>query len=148
MLFRSELINIPLSKLNETFNSLLKIKIIKRTSGTNVLFALNNDFEFEKNKLSICGLVKKTIETKQVQREFMHDRNMIVLCNLVNYAKKNIYFSRDTIMEQLSYQVPFKLNDEYINKAIEKALEDDYIKIQEIPNMNGSTDIMYQYNDE
>jgi hypothetical protein len=144
----SESINIPLCKLNETFNSLLKIKIIKRTSGTNVLFALNKDFEFEKNKLSISGLVKKTIETKQVQREFMHDRNMIVLCNLVHYAKKNTYFSRDTIMEQLSYLVPFKLNDEYINKAIEKALEDDYIKIQEIPNMNGVVDMMYQYNDE
>ena len=93
-------------------------------------------------------MVKKTTEIKASQREFIHDRNMIVFCNLVHYAKKNTYFSRDTIMEQLSYCVPFKLNDEYINKAIEKAIEDEYIKLQEIPNANGITDEIYQYSDE
>lgn len=144
----SEYLGLTLSKLNDTFNSLLKIKIIKRTSGPNITFVFNNDFKFDKNKLSIHGLLKKTIETKPVQREFIHDRNMIVFCNLVHYAKKNTYFSRDTIMEQLSYNVPFKLNEEYINKAIEKALEDEYIKLQEIPNTNGVIDVIYQYSDE
>ena len=149
----SELLAIPASKLNETFNSLLKIRIVKRTSGTNdissVKFILNKDFTFEKNKLSISGLVKKEIaDTKPVQREFLHDRSMIVLCNLIYYAKKNMYFTRDTIMEQLSYKIPFKLTEEQINNAIDKALADDYIKIQEIPNTNGTIDIMYQYNDE
>lgn len=139
---------ISLSRLNETFNSLLKIKIIKRTTGPDIKFSLNKDFEFNKNKLSISGLVKKEGSEKVAQREFMHDRNMIVLCNLVYYAKKNTYFSRDTIMDELTYKVPFKLNDEYINKAISKALEDDYIKVKEIPNMNGTIDIMYQYCDE
>lgn len=142
-------VGISLSRLNETFNSLLKIKIIKRTTGFDMKFSLNKDFEFDKNKLSISGLVKKEVsETKTTQREFMHDRNMIVLCNLVHYAKKNTYFSRDTIMDELTYKVPFKLNDEYINKAIAKALEDDYIKVQEIPYTNGTVDIMYQYSDE
>jgi hypothetical protein len=144
-----ELIGISLSRLNDTFNSLLKIKIIKRTTGTDMKFSLNKEFEFTKNKLSISGLVKKEVsETKLKQREFMHDRNMIVLCNLVYYAKKNTYFVRDTIMDELTYKVPFKLNDDYINKAIAKALDDDYIKIQEIPHVNGTTDIIYQYNDE
>jgi hypothetical protein len=73
---------------------------------------------------------------------------MIVLFNLIYYAKKNMYFTRDTIMEQLSYKIPFKLTEEQINNAIDKALADDYIKIQEIPNTNGTIDIMYQYNDE
>lgn len=149
----SEQLSIPASRLNETFNSFLKIKIVKRTTGTNdissVKFILNKDFSFEKNKLSISGIVKKEVsETKPVQREFLHERSMIILCNLIHYAKKNTYFTLDTIGEQLSYKIPFKVSDEQINKAIEKALADDYIKIQEIPNANGSIDIMYQYNDE
>lgn len=144
----SESFGLSLAKLNDTFNSLLKIKIIGRTNSSDITFAFNKDFMFDKNKLSIAGLVKKISETKEKQREFIHDRNMIVFCNLVHYAKKNTYFSRDTIMEQLSYCIPFKLNDEYINKAIEKALEDEYIKLQEIPNPNGISDVIYQYSDE
>ena len=149
----SEQLSIPPSKLNETFNSLLKIQIVKRTSGTNdistVKFILNKDFSFEKNKLSISGLVKKDFsEEKPIEKTFLHDRSMIVLCNLIYYAKKNTYFTRDTIMEQLSYKIPFKLTEEYINKAIDKALTDDYIKIQEVHNTNGIVDILYQYNDE
>jgi predicted transcriptional regulator len=149
----SEQLTIPASKLNETFNSLLKIRIVKRSMGSNdissVKFILNKDFSFEKNKLSISGLVKKDIsESKPTQREFLHTRDMIVLCNLIHYAKKNTYFSADTIGEQLGYKIPFKVSDEQITKAIEKALDDDYIKVQEIPNSNGQIDIMYQYNDE
>jgi hypothetical protein len=131
----------------------LKIRIVKRSSGTSdksiIKFILNNNFSFEKNKLSISGLVKKdNSEVKPTQREFLHDRNMIVLCNLIYHAKKNTYFSRDTIMEQLSYKIPFKITEEQLNKAIDKALTDDYIKLQEINNSNGSIDILYQYNDE
>jgi len=149
----SESIGIPLSKLNETFNSLLKIRIVKRTANSsdtsNIKFVLNKDFSFEKNKLSIGGLVKKeTSETKPTQREFLHDRDMIVLCNLVHYAKKNTYFSKDTIMDELTYKIPFKLTDEYINKAVEKAVKDEYIKVQEVPNGNGTVDTLYQYSDE
>jgi hypothetical protein len=149
----SEQLSIPASKLNETFNSLLKIRIVKRTSGTNdistVKFILNKDFSFEKNKLSISGLVKKEVsETTLAERTFLHDRHMIVLCNLIYYAKKNTYFTRDIITQQLSYKIPFKLTEEQVNKAIEKAIADDYIKIQEIPNTNGVIDILYQYNDE
>ena len=144
----SEIFGLSLAKLNDTFNSLLKIKIIGRTNSSDISFAFNKDFMFDQNKLSIADLVKKATETKASQREFIHDRNMIVFCNLVHYAKKNTYFSRDTIMEQLSYCVPFKLNDEYIDKAIEKAIEDEYIKLQEIPNANGISDIIYQYSDE
>ena len=146
----SESLGIPLSKLNNTFNSLIKIRIVKRTSNptdvTNIKFILNEDFSFEKNKLSISGLVKKEIsDQKPTQREFLHDRDMIVLCNLVHYAKKNTYFSKDTIIDELTYKIPFKLTDEHINKAIEKAIGDDYVKLQEVSNGNGTVDLLYQY---
>jgi hypothetical protein len=149
----SESLGIPLSKLNDTLNSLLKIRITKRTANpedvSNIKFVLNKDFTFEKNKLSISGLVKKEpSDSKPSQREFMHDREMIVLCNLVHYVKKNTYFTRDAIMEELSYKIPFKLTDEFIDKAIEKALREEYIKIQEVPNGNGTNDILYQYSNE
>ena len=149
----SESLGIPLTKLNNSFNSLLKIRIVKRTSNptdmTNIKFILNEDFTFEKNKLSISGLVKKEIsDQKPTQREFLHDRDMIVLCNLVHYAKKNTYFSKDTIMDELTYKIPFKLTDEHINKAIEKAIGDDYVKLQEVSNGNGTVDLLYQYINE
>ena len=143
-------LDISLSKLTETFNSLLKIKIIKRdNNSTDIKFLLNNNFSYEKNKISISELVKiKTDDkAKAAEREFVHDRNMIVLCNLINFAKKNKYFTSDTIITDLSYKVPFKLNDEYINKAIEKALSDEYIKEIKIPKGNDSYDIMYNYCD-
>jgi hypothetical protein len=157
----SESLGIPLSKLNDTFNSLLKIKIVKRTSTkstlqskneqdiSNIKFVLNKDFTFEKNKLSIYSLVKKEkTEEKVVDREFLHDRNMILLCNLVNYAKKNTYFTLDTIMNELSYKIPFKITQEQLNEAIKKAIEDEYIKPQEVANSNGTINIMYQYYNE
>lgn len=141
-----ELLGIQLSKLNDTFNSLLKIKIIKRTSDFK--FSLNKDFQFTQHKLSISGLVKKDNDTQKIkEKDFAHDRNMIVYCNLIYYAKKNTYFSRDTVMEELKFKIPFKLNDEYIDKAIEKALTDDYIVKKEIANINGANDVIYQYSE-
>jgi len=145
-------LSIPLNILNATFNSLLKIKIIKRSADeSNVRFILNSQFEFEKNKLSISSLIKidDTMKSKVKNHEYLHDRNMIVLCNLINYAKKNKYFSIDTIIDQLSYVIPFKLNDKYINLAIEKAVDDEYIKKIIVPNNNndGINQYMYQYID-
>jgi hypothetical protein len=149
--FISDKLQIPLNKLSDTFNSLLKIRIVKRTSGdTNpneIKFLLNTDFTHENKKISISGLIKPSSVNTEVKKEFLHDRDMIVLANLINYAKKNTYFTRDTIGEQLSYKIPFKLSDEHIEKAIEKALKDEYIKSQEIPTGSGQTDVIFQYLD-
>ena len=148
----SKKINIPLSKLNDTFNSLLKIKIIKYiTIDKDIIFVLNSDFTFDKNKLSISGLIQPKInETTIKSREFLHDRNMIVLCNLIYWAKKNKYFTQDVLLEQLQYVVPFKLNDEYIQIALEKAISSEYIKEIKIPSNNGdgTFQIMYKYSVE
>lgn len=147
-----ESVGIPLNKLSETFNSLLKIKIVKRTpNDTNpseIKFLLNKDFTFESKKISIVELIKQEKIIQEVKREFMHDRNMIVLANLVNYAKKNTFFTRDTIEEQLGYKIPFKLSAEYIDVAIERALKDEYIKKREIAIDSSSSDIIYEYYDE
>jgi hypothetical protein len=142
----SETLDIPLEYLNDTFNSLLKIKLVKRSVEPNIKFILNKDFSYNKNKLSISGLVKKEI-TKQIEREFLLDRDMIVFCNLIHYTKKNTYFSRDTIIEELSYKIPFKLTDEYIDNAIKKAIEEEYIKVKEINN-NNAKDLLFEYNNE
>ena len=147
----SDKLNIPLANLSDTFNSLLKIKIIKRiNSNDDICFMLNNDFTFEKNKLSISGLVKKDSVEVVKQREFLHDRYMIVLANLLYWAKKTKYFAADIIDEALVHVVPFKILDEHISKAIEKAISDEYIKEIKVPSTNGdgTFQIMYNYIEE
>jgi hypothetical protein len=145
----SDKLNIPLVYLTETFNSLLKIKMIKRINvDDEIKFMLNTDFCYEKNKLSISGLVKKDPKEEKVkQREFLHDRYMIVLCNLIYWAKKTKYFAADVIEEALQYVVPFKILDEHITKALEKAISDEYIKEIKVPSTNGdgTFQIMYNY---
>jgi len=148
----SEKIGISLEDLTDTFNSLLKIKIIKRKiEKDNIYFAINDNFSFEKNKLSISGLIKKDSSEEPVKiREFLHDRQMIVLANLIYWAKKTKYFAQDVIHEALVHVIPFKLTDDNIAKAIEKAIGDEYIKEIKIPSTNGdgSYQIMYNYVEE
>jgi hypothetical protein len=105
----SATLNIKLSLLNEAFNSLLKIKIIMRNSESRFVF--NNEFTYDKSKISIFGLIKKYDDedsAKSAEREFMHDRSIILLCNLVNYAKRNEPFTIDFVNEKFSTLVPFK----------------------------------------
>jgi hypothetical protein len=149
----SERLNIPLANLSDTFNSLLKIKIIKRLTlqNSDIQFASNNEFTFDKKKLSISGLIKKdSAEVVVKPREFLHDRYMIVLANLIYWAKKTKYFSADVIEEALLHMVPFTILDEHITKAIEKAISDEYIKEIKVPSTNGdgTYQIMYNYIEE
>jgi hypothetical protein len=147
----SDYYGIQTNKLGETLNSLLKIKLVKRSNEKELLkmkFCVNNDFTNENNKISIYELVKTKIKVSETPKEFLHDRNMIVLCNLINYAKKHTYFSTDTIIDDLSIKIPFKLTREYIEKAIEKAIEDEYLRAKEIHNKNGFKDIIYEYINE
>lgn len=138
----AENINVPLVKLNSTLNSLLKIKLIKRTMSEPILFLLNDDFTFEKNKLSIANLIKNNDKNVK-EREFLHDRDMIVLCNIVNYLKKYKFTTSDTIIENISYKIPFTITNEYIERAIKKGIDDNYIKERIIDN----NQIIYEYQD-
>ena len=138
-------INVKLSNLNETFNSLLKIKLIKRTSDT--IFTFNEEFTYDKSKISICGLIKKDDkQNEKTEREFLHDRSIILLCNLVNYSKHNSYFTIDVVQEKLSYKVPFKFSREDLEKAIAESIKESYIKEIPVPdNEQDSNQIYYRY---
>ena len=120
----SEKLGISLEDLTDTFNSLLKIKIIKRKiEKDNIYFAINDNFSFEKNKLSISGLIKKDSSEEPVKiREFLHDRQMIVLANLIYWAKKTKYFAQDVIHEALVHVIPFKLTDDNITNGDSRKL--------------------------
>ena len=137
-------INVKLSNLNETFNSLLKIKLIKRTSDT--IFIFNDEFTYDKSKISICGLIKKDDkQNEKTEREFLHDRSIILLCNLVNFSKHNSYFTIDVAQEKLSYKVPFKFSREDLEKAIAESLKESYIKEIQVPDNEDSSQTYYQY---
>lgn len=142
-------IGININDIEDTINSLLKVKIIKRSNDENIeniKFYINNEFYNEKNKISISSLVINQNELLEFKKEFLHDRNTIVLLNLNNYAKKNKFFTADTIIDELQYKIPFKINMQYIEDAITKSLDKEYIKLIEVPNINdNSIQIMYQY---
>jgi len=140
----SSVLNIKLSLLNEAFNSLLKIKIIMRNSENKFVF--NNEFSYDKSKISIFGLIKKYDDeesSKSAEREFMHDRSVILLCNLVNYAKRNEPFTIDVVNEKLSTIVPFKFTKENLETALKDAIKDNYIS--EIKEGSADSPILYRY---
>ena len=140
----SATLNIKLSLLNEAFNSLLKIKIIKRNSESRFIF--NNEFTYDKSKISIFGLIKKYDDedsAKSTEREFMHDRSIILLCNLVNYAKRNEPFTIDLVNEKLSTIVPFKFTKENLETALKDAIKDNYIS--EMKEGSADCPILYRY---
>jgi predicted transcriptional regulator len=140
----SAALNIKLSLLNEAFNSLLKIKIIMRNSENKFVF--NNEFTYDKSKISIFGLIKKYDDeesAKSAEREFMHDRSVILLCNLVNYAKRNEPFTIDFVNEKLSIKVPFKFTKENLEAALKDAIKDNYIS--EMKEGSAESPILYRY---
>jgi len=140
----SATLNIKLSLLNEAFNSLLKIKIIMRNSESRFVF--NNEFTYDKSKISIFGLIKKYDDeesAKSTEREFMHDRSVILLCNLVNYAKRNEPFTIDFVNEKLSTIVPFKFTKENLEAALKDAIKDNYIS--EMKDGSADSPILYRY---
>lgn len=149
----SEETGIPVMSLKETINSLIKIKLIGKTGGTDIesiKIMENPKFTYDKNKISIYSLVQKDKPDDKTEkpREFLHDRNTIVLCNLIDWVKKNKYFYKDTIVESIKYKIPFVITDEQLDNSIDKALKDDIIKKINIGS-NSSDDerIMYQYVD-
>jgi hypothetical protein len=133
--------NITIKNLQDTINSLLQIKLIKRsTNATSVLdmkFFINFDFVHENNKISISSLVtQKEKELIEEKKEFLNDRNTIVLSNMYDHIKKNKIFSLDSIYHELSKnKIPFKIDLEQIICGINILLEkEDIIEINQNQN--------------
>jgi hypothetical protein len=80
---------------------------------------------------------------KSAEREFMHDRSVILLCNLVNYAKRNEPFTIDFVNEKLSTIVPFKFTKENLEAALKDAIKDNYIS--EMKEGSAESPIIYRY---
>ncbi len=138
--------DIPVTSLQETINSLIKIKLIGRSSvdGSveNIKLVQNKNFTYEKNKISIGSMVIKEKVQNQTEKvkEFMFDKSMIVMCNIIDYVKKNNYFYEDTILDSIKYKIPFEVTTELLIKAIEETLQKEIIKKIEIPaNPTGPT---------
>jgi hypothetical protein len=134
----STLTSIPIKNLQETINSLLQIKLIKRSMNAKTILDMklfiNNEFTHESNKISISHLVlPKEKVANEDKKEFMHDRNTIVLSNIYDYIKKNNIFSVDNIYEDLSKnKIPFKIDLEQIMVGIKIMLEkEDIVEILE-----------------
>ena len=145
----SEQTNIPVISLKETINSLIKIKLVGKTSGKNIesiKIIENPNFSYEKTKISIYSLVQndKLTTNTEKPREFLHDRNIIVYSNLIDYVKKNKYFYKDTIEESIKYRIPFTITNEQLEYSINQALKDTIVnKIQ----VDSNEQILYQYNE-
>jgi hypothetical protein len=143
--------DIPISHLQETINSLLQIKIIKRSNANsieNLKFFINYDFAHENNKISISSLVIKEKEDKEIKKEFMHDRNTIILSNLYDYVKKNRTFTKDVLITELQHKIPFKINHEQIELGVKTLLDKEDIVMVTIPSPysnDGVPDIIYKY---
>ena len=131
----SENINIPIKNLQETINSLLHIKLIKRSTNANSVLDMrlfiNNDFVHENNKLSISSLVQqkdKETSKDEDKKEFLNDRNTIVMSNMYDYIKKNKTFTIDTLYDVLSkYKIPFQVEMEQIMAGIKVMVDKEDI---------------------
>lgn len=135
----SEKSGIKIENLQETINSLLQIKIIKRTNGKSIeelKFSINFDFVHDNNKISISSLVVKEelSNTNKKNKELLHDRNTIVLSNLYDYIKKNKTFTKDILVSELEYKIPFKITEEQIDFGIKTLLDKEHITQITLPN--------------
>ena len=133
--------------LQDTINSLLKIKLIKRTDNKNIeeiKFLINYSFEYKKHQVSISSMVLKENIEDNKEKEFLHDRQTIVLANLYDYIKKNKYCYEDVLLTDLQYKIPFKLNIDYIQTAIKTAISKEHIKAVETQKQGCAIQIMYQ----
>ena len=126
-------INIKLKLLESTFNSLLKIRLIKR--NTDYVFYPNNDFSYPDKKISIFNLVNTNtstnIDSEKLERQFVHDKNLILQCNVINFAKKNREFTLDTLTKHLAKVIPFIVDESTLAKCLEKCVNDNYLLLND-----------------
>lgn len=142
----SEHISISIENLAETINSLLYCKIIKHNNTSNIeeikLF-INNDYVHENNKISISSLVIKNKEELEMKKEFLHDRNTIILANIYDYIKNNKIFTLDILIENIKNKIPFEIDQNQIDSAIKILLEKEHIGV----NLHTNNVITYKYID-
>lgn len=124
----SKNIGISLKYLENAFNSLLKVRLVKRTDD--YIFFPNNDFSYNKKKISILNLMDTNIDNKKVERIFIHDKNLILQCNIVSFAKKNKVFTLELLLTYLKKVIPFTFNDKDLNECITKCINDSYISVE------------------
>lgn len=147
----SKLSKIPIQHLQETINSLLQIKLIKRTNSKSIedlKFFINYNFSHENNKISISSLILKEKEETDIKKEYLHDRNTIVLSNLYDYMKKTKTFTKTILETELQYKIPFKITNEQIEMCIKTLLDKEHIvsiQMMNPYNSNGYADIIYKY---
>jgi hypothetical protein len=125
----ASMINVKLKQLESVFNSLLKIRLIKRTND--YVFYPNNDFNYTNKKISIFNLVNTNIDNDKIERQFVHDKNLILQCNVVNFAKKNREFTLDTLNKHLSKVIPFTIDETTLTKCLEKCINDNYLLLND-----------------
>ena len=146
----SKLSKIPIQHLQETINSLLQIKLIKRTNSKSIedlKFFINYNFSHENNKISISSLILKEKEN-EIKKEYLHDRNTIVLSNLYDYMKKTKTFTKTILETELQYKIPFKITNEQIVTCIKTLLDKEHIisiQMMNPYNSDGYADIIYKY---
>lgn len=131
-------LNIPIKNLQDTINSLLHIKLIKRStnfsSPIDMKLFVNTEFEHNSNKISISSLVLlKEKMDKEEKKEFMHDRNTIILSNIYDYVKKNRTFEVNKMFEDLrKNKIPFDIELDQVMTSIKIMLEkEDLIETNE-----------------
>lgn len=149
----SEQTNISINLLKQTINSLIKIKLIGKTKETDlkkIILIKNSNFSYDNNKISIYSLIqleKNDIDTVK-SKEYLHDKNTIIYCNLIDWVKKNKFFYKDTIIDCIKYKIPFNVKEEQIEYSINKALNDNIIdKVNISTNLYDEERIMYKYSD-
>lgn len=125
----ASMINVKLKYLESVFNSLLKIRLIKRTND--YVFYPNNDFNYTDKKISIFNLVNTNVNVDKVERQFVLDKHLILQCNVVNFAKKNREFTLDTLNKHLSKVIPFTIDDTSLTKCLEKCINDNYLLLND-----------------
>jgi RecG-like helicase len=143
--------NIEIKYLKETINSLLTSKLIKKSTNNQVRLFINFDFSHPNNKISIKDLILKE-ENKQEEtlKEFLHDRNTIVLSNMYSYIKKNKTFRKDILINEIQPKIPFKVTQEQIENAIKILLDKEDItsvNLKSPYNSNEITETIYQYSE-
>ena len=126
-------INIKLKLLESTFNSLLKMRLIKRTAD--YVFYPNNDFSYPDKNISIFNLVNTNthtnIDNEKLERQFVHDKNLILQCNVINFAKKNREFTLDILTKHLAKVIPFIVDESTLTKCLEKCVNDNYLLLND-----------------
>lgn len=140
----SSSLGLSLSLLQDTFNSLLTVKLIKRTfmiddTVDTIKFLLNTEFKNDTKKISITNLLNVQKKEEKIY-EYLHDRNIIILSNIIDYGKKNKFFSEDVLLENISYKIPFKIDKQMFDNCIQDAVDKEFFEKVQMNN-----DILYKY---